>query len=565
MLLSHGMRYDCVTATAPHWGPTGDPLHSRAACTQHCNVNTHSRAHCSPGARLCEQWVHGCVNNEARLCASARLCRGSPVILRLCTVVRTTWRLRDWCCRQPGTAWVLSVVTSGWRLRDCCCCLHGPVWVQSVVWSAWRPSDCCYCLIGTVRLCTVVRTAWRRRDCCCRQPGTGWVLSVVRSGWRLRDWCCCFHWGRLTEFCCRNCVSPALQLLLPAWTSLSAVFCLACTKTAWLLLLPHWGRMTAFCCRLHDCCCCLIRPVWLWTVVGTMADCVTVAAASLGAYDCVLLSWLWPTAWLLLLPHWGRMTAFRCRTMGDCVTAAAAPLGLYDCVLLSGLWVTAWLLLLPHWGRMTAFCVRDYGRLRDCCCCLIGAVWLRSVFGTMGDCVTAAAAPLGPYDCVLCSGLWATAWLLLLPHWGRMTASCCQDYGRLRDCCCCPIGTVWLRSVFGTMGDCVTAAAVCLGQPQYRLLPRVREDCVSFAAACNSLRAVCCLVCVKTAWLVLLPIIMPECCLLSVLCACCCCEEGVAFIFVSVWCVGGARRDWPQLRDWCCWLRHWGRLLPSAV
>ena len=60
---------------------TGDPLHSRAACTQPCNVNTHSRAHCSPGARLCEQWGRGCVNNGARLCASARLCRGSPVAL----------------------------------------------------------------------------------------------------------------------------------------------------------------------------------------------------------------------------------------------------------------------------------------------------------------------------------------------------------------------------------------------------------------------------------------------------------------------------------------------------
>ena len=62
---------------------TGDPLHSRAVCTQPCNVNTHSRAHCSPGARLCEQWEHGCVNNGARLCASARLCRGSPVITQL--------------------------------------------------------------------------------------------------------------------------------------------------------------------------------------------------------------------------------------------------------------------------------------------------------------------------------------------------------------------------------------------------------------------------------------------------------------------------------------------------
>ena len=68
---------------------TGDPLHSRAACTQPCNVNTHSRAHCSPGAQLCEQWGHGCVNNGARLCASARLCRGSPVTLPGSTIFRT--------------------------------------------------------------------------------------------------------------------------------------------------------------------------------------------------------------------------------------------------------------------------------------------------------------------------------------------------------------------------------------------------------------------------------------------------------------------------------------------
>ena len=61
---------------------TGDPLHSRAACTQPCNVNTHSRAHCSRGARLCVQWGHGCVKNGARLCASARLRRGSPVKLQ---------------------------------------------------------------------------------------------------------------------------------------------------------------------------------------------------------------------------------------------------------------------------------------------------------------------------------------------------------------------------------------------------------------------------------------------------------------------------------------------------
>ena len=71
----------CWPNVAQRWddSTTGDPLHSRAACTQPCNVNTHSRAHCSPRARLCEQWGHGCVNNGARLCAGARLCRGSPV------------------------------------------------------------------------------------------------------------------------------------------------------------------------------------------------------------------------------------------------------------------------------------------------------------------------------------------------------------------------------------------------------------------------------------------------------------------------------------------------------
>ena len=78
ILLTH------ICVIMPQWVNTftGDPLHSRAACTQPCNVNTHSRAHCSRGARLCEQWVHGCVNNGTRLCASARLCRGSPVTFR---------------------------------------------------------------------------------------------------------------------------------------------------------------------------------------------------------------------------------------------------------------------------------------------------------------------------------------------------------------------------------------------------------------------------------------------------------------------------------------------------
>ena len=71
---------------------TGDPLHSRAACTQPCNVNTHSRAHCSPGARLCSQWGHGCVNNGARLCASARLCRGSPVIIVFKLLAIVKWK-----------------------------------------------------------------------------------------------------------------------------------------------------------------------------------------------------------------------------------------------------------------------------------------------------------------------------------------------------------------------------------------------------------------------------------------------------------------------------------------
>ena len=42
--------------------------------------STHSRAHCSPGARLCEQWVHGCVNNW-------------------CTAV---WTMGHGCVQVPG-------------------------------------------------------------------------------------------------------------------------------------------------------------------------------------------------------------------------------------------------------------------------------------------------------------------------------------------------------------------------------------------------------------------------------------------------------------------------------
>ena len=232
-----------------------------------------------------------------------------------------------------------------------------------------------------------------------------------------------------------DCVTGAAVFIGAAWlSSVVGTVCrlrysCCCLHGPALVLSFVWRAR-----RLRDCCCCLIGAVWLPSVV----DCMTVAAASLGPYDCELLSGLWPTAWLLLL---------------------------------------------PHWGCMTAFCCQDYGWLRDCCCCPIGAVWLRSVVGTMGDCVTAAAVPLGLYDCVLLSGLWVTAWLLLLPHWGCMTAFCCRDYGWLRDCCCCPIGAVWLRSVVGTMGDCVTAAAASLGP----------YDCVMLSGLW------------ATAWLLLLP------------------------------------------------------------
>ena len=82
----------------------GDPLHNRAACTQPCNVNTHSRANCSPGAQLCEQWGHGCVNKGARLCASARLCTGSPVFTvpsTVCSGAQHRWRQRLEWGRSP--------------------------------------------------------------------------------------------------------------------------------------------------------------------------------------------------------------------------------------------------------------------------------------------------------------------------------------------------------------------------------------------------------------------------------------------------------------------------------
>ena len=97
---------------------TGDPLHSRAACTQPCNVNTHSRAHCSPGARLCEQWGHGCVNNEARLCASARLCRGSPVSISWSSLIACP----DWVQVAPTLTFTIIVgATPLWISTPCYC------------------------------------------------------------------------------------------------------------------------------------------------------------------------------------------------------------------------------------------------------------------------------------------------------------------------------------------------------------------------------------------------------------------------------------------------------------
>ena len=380
----------------------------------------------------------------------------------------------------------------------------------------------------TALCCPDLSDYGRLRDCCCCYRGR-MTAFCVRDYRRLRDCCCCFIgavWLRYVVQTMGDCVTAAAASLGPY----DCVLCSGLKATAWLLL-------------------CLIGAVWRRSGFGTMGDCVTAAAASLGPYDCAMLFGLWPTAWLLLLLHWGRMTALCCMdygrlrdccccfirmtafsvrdygrlrnccccfiavwlcsvfgTMGDCVTAVAASLGPYDCAMLFGLWPTAWLLLLLllHWGRMTALCCLDYGRLRDCCCCFIGAVWRRSVFGTMGDCVTAAVASLGPNDCVQCSGLWATAWLLLLLHWGRMTAICWLDYGRLRDCCCCFIGAVWLRYVGWTMGDCVTAAAAC---DVSGMLAKTGHHCGADAADIGT-EAVWphnwWLTAVRTAWLLLL-------------------------------------------------------------
>ena len=82
-----------------HGWPSTQPgsLHTalQRKYTQPCSLFSRGTAVWTMGARLCEQWGHGCVNNGARLCASARLCRGSPVsmfhrqIWRSLQVVRT--------------------------------------------------------------------------------------------------------------------------------------------------------------------------------------------------------------------------------------------------------------------------------------------------------------------------------------------------------------------------------------------------------------------------------------------------------------------------------------------
>ena len=56
------------------------------------------------GARLCEQWEHGCVNNGARLCASARLCRGSPVCI-------FSWLFASSCLCSKNSGEITKIVT----------------------------------------------------------------------------------------------------------------------------------------------------------------------------------------------------------------------------------------------------------------------------------------------------------------------------------------------------------------------------------------------------------------------------------------------------------------------
>ena len=118
-------------------------------------------------------------------------------------VVGTTWRQSDWCCRQPGTAWVLSVVTSGWRL------LLLPAWAS----------------LSAV--------------CCLECMKTEWLLLLP-------------HWDRTTVYCCRDCVTTTGLLLPPARDRLSAVCCQEWVTTAWLVLLlslgpPDWVLMSELC------------------------------------------------------------------------------------------------------------------------------------------------------------------------------------------------------------------------------------------------------------------------------------------------------------------------------
>ena len=406
--------------------------------------------------------------------------------------VRDYGRLRDCCC----SAWLLLLRHWGrmtalcgqhcGRLRDCCCCFIGVLWLPSVS-GTWAAAWLLLLLHGGRMTAFSIRDYGRLRDCCCCFTGAVWLCSMF---------------GTMGD-----CVTAAAAFIGAVWSRYMTCNMLSgLWATAWLLL--HWGRKTAFCVGeyggLRDCCCCFIGAIWLRSMFGTMGDCCCccIGAVWLRYMTSDMLAGLWAAAWLLLLLHWGRMTVFCVRDYGDCVTAAAASLGPYDCVLCSGLW-----------------------RMRDCCCCFIGAVWLCSVFGTMatawlllllhwgrmtvfcvrdyGECVTAAAASLGPYDCVLCSGLW-----------------------RLRDCCCCFIGAVWLCSVFGTManawlllllhwgrmtvfcvrdyGDCVTAAAASLGPYDCVLCSgqwRLRNCCCCFIGAvwlCSVFGTM------ATAWLLLL-------------------------------------------------------------
>ena len=98
--------------------------------TQPCSLFSRSR--------LCEQWGHGCLNNGARLCASARLCRGSAVMMLTVIILFTLMQRSATKRRRRIQSLMVSWNCMPHGLSDCVLrwgiCVHAYIYIYTYIY-----------------------------------------------------------------------------------------------------------------------------------------------------------------------------------------------------------------------------------------------------------------------------------------------------------------------------------------------------------------------------------------------------------------------------------------------